>query len=202
MFARLAICAVAAALLLPVGAFANGDPASDYLISQNLFLPFNSKPDNAAVKRLNDLLAAAAKSEFPIRVAVIGSPGDLGTASSLFRKSQEYAEFLGKELSFFYRERLLVVMPNGFGYAVNGNPEPKVGTLLEAVPPPGSEATAQVEAARLAVERVAAAEGREIEVPTGSAARDRIVIAAVVFAGLAFAAAVLLYRRRREPPVA
>ena len=202
MVRRLAIGAVAAALLLPATALANGDPASDYLLARNVFLPFNAKPDNAAVKRLEDLLEAAAKSKFPIRVAVIGTPGDLGTAAALFRKPQEYAEFLGRELSFLYRERLLVVMPNGFGYAVNGNPDPKVSPVLKTIPPPGPGATGEVEAARLAVDRVAAAEGREITVPKDSAAKDRIIIAAAVLAGIAFVAAVLLYRRRREPPVA
>ena len=130
MIRRVAIGAAATALLLPAAAQANGDPASDYLLVQKVFLPFNSKVDSDVATRLEKLLDAAAKAKFPIRVAVIGTPTDLGTAFSLFNKPQRYAEFLGLELSFLYRDRLLVVMPSGFGYAVNGDPDPKVSRVV------------------------------------------------------------------------
>lgn len=200
---RVAICAaVAAALFIPAAAQAHGDPASDYLLGQKLFLPFNGKIDGDAATRLEELLDAAAEEKFPIRVAVIGRPTDLGTAFSLFRKPQRYAEFLGLELSFVYPDGLLVVMPNGFGYAVNGDPEPKISRALKSVPPPGPNVTREVEAALVAVQRIAAAEGRKIEPPSDSTARDRITIAAAATAGIALLAALLLYRRRRQPPEA
>jgi hypothetical protein len=197
---RAAIGTAAAALLVPGAAQANGDPASDYLLVQKVFLPINAKVDSDAAARLQKLLDAAAKAKFPIRVAVIGTPTDLGTAFSLFRKPQRYAEFLGLELSFLYRERLLVVMPNGFGYAVNGEPDPKIAPVVKRVPPPGPNATKEVESGIVAVQRIAAAEGRKIEVPSDSTARDRITIAAAATAGVALLAALLLYRRRRQAP--
>jgi hypothetical protein len=48
------------------------------------------------------------------------------------------------------------------------------------------------------VQRLAASAGHRIVVPKGegSASRDRITIAAAVTAGIAFAAALVLYRRR------
>ncbi len=188
-------------LCAPSAAWANGDPASDYLLAQNVFLPFTTKIDSGTVKRLDGVLREADKQHFRIRVAVILSPSDLGTAFSLFAKPQKYAEFLGLELSFVYRDRLLVVMPTGYGYSVKGDPDPKGSAVLKKLPSPGRNATKEVEAAIVAVQRLAAAGGHRIAVPKGggSAGRDRITIAAAVTAGIAFAAALMLYRRR-EPP--
>ena len=138
------------------------------------------------------------KAGFPIRVAVIRNPSDLGTAFSLYGKPQKYAAFLGLELSFVYRDRLLVVMPNGYGYALNANPDPKASAVLKKLPPPGRDATKEVEAAIVAVEKLAAAQGHPIVAPKvgSSANRDRLTIAAAVTAGIALLAGIVLYRRR------
>ena len=185
----------------PSTARANGDPASDYLLAQNVFLPFTTKIDQNEVKRLDGLLRESQKAGYRIRVAVILSPADLGTAFSLFRKPQKYAAFLGLELSFVYRDRLLVVMPNGYGYSVNGDPDPKASTVLKPLPAPGANATKEVQAAIVAVERLAASAGHRLVAPKGggSASRDRITIAAAATAAIALIAAFVLYRRR-EPP--
>jgi hypothetical protein len=179
---------------------ANGDPASDYLLTQNLFLPFTTNIDRGEVARLEGLLKNAKEQNFPIRVAVILSPSDLGTAFSLINKPQKYAEFLGLELAFVYRDRLLVVMPNGYGYAVNGKPDPKASALLAKLPPPGRDATKEVSAAIPAVQALAAANGKHLVVPKSgfSETRDRITIAAATVAALALIAAVVLYRRQRR----
>jgi hypothetical protein len=193
------LAALVVFLCVPVAARANGDPASDYLLFQNAFLPFGAKIDSDAAKELNSLLASAKKQAFPIRVAVILTPQDLGTAFSLYNKPQRYAEFLGLELSFTYRDRLLVVMPKGYGYAVNGNPDPKVGRTLKTLPAPGRDATKEVRAAKVAVQRIAAAAGHPITVERGgSAAKDRVLIAAAVTAGIVLLAAFFCYRRRRR----
>jgi hypothetical protein len=198
---RLAICVAALALLFPVAARANGDPASDFLLVDKAFFPINGKIEGGAGARLRTLLDAAEEEKVPIRVAVIGRPTDLGTAFSLFGKAQKYAEFLGLELSFVYRDRLLVVMPNGYGYALNADPDPKASAVLKKLPPPGRDGTKEVEAAIVAVQRLAAAEGHRLAVPKGGgSAGDRITIAAAATAGIALVAAFLLYRRRgREP---
>jgi hypothetical protein len=196
-----AVGATVALFALPAVARANGDPASDYLLVQKLFLPFNASVESNKVKQLNAVLDAAARDNFPIRVAVILSPPDLGTAFSLFRKPQRYAEFLGLELAFVYRGRLLVVMPNGYGYSVKGKPDPKTSTLLKPLPPPGRDATREVEGAETAVRKLAAAAGHRLvveKVGGGSTTRDRITIAAAATAGIALFAAVVLYRRQRR----
>ncbi len=196
-----ALVVVTVCLGAPSVARANGDPASDYLLSQNVFLPFTTKIDNDAVKRLGVALREADKQHFRIRVAVILSQSDLGTAFSLFGKPEKYAAFLGLELSFVYRDRLLVVMPTGYGSSVKGDPDPKANAVLKKLPPPGRNATKEVEAAIVAVQRLAASGGHRIAVPKGggSASRDRITIAAAVTAGIALAAAFVLYRRRERP---
>ncbi len=91
-------------------------------------------------------------------------------------------------------------MPNGYGYTVNADPDPKASAVLKKLPPPGQNAT-KVQAAIVAVQRLAAAEGHRLAVPTGggSASRDRLMIAAAVTAGIALIAAFVVYRRREQP---
>lgn len=187
-------------LWAPSSARANGDPASDYLLTQSMFLPFTTKIDRTQVTRLGALLGDAGRKHYRIRTAIILSPSDLGTAFSLFDKPQKYAQFLGLELSFVYRDRLLVVMPNGFGYSVNGKRRPETDRVLRSIQPPGSDATKGVEAATAAITRLAAAKGHRIVVPRGegSQATDRITIAATATACLALIAGAMLYRRQRR----
>jgi hypothetical protein len=195
-----ALIGAAVCLSAPAVARANGDPASDYLLTQNVFLPFTTKIDQNSVKRLNALLDEAKSQRFPIRVALILSPSDLGTAFSLFGKPEKYAQFLGLELSFVYRDRLLVVMPNGYGYAVKGDPDPKASAVLKKLPAPGRSATKEADAAIVAVQRLAAREGQSLATPKvgGSGGRDRLTIAAAATAGIALIAAIVLYRRREK----
>ena len=53
---------------------------------------------------------------------MIASSYDLGSITSLWRKPRTYARFLGAELQFVYKDRLLIVMPNGFGISRQGQP--------------------------------------------------------------------------------
>src|SRR3954470_11877605 len=138
-------------LSMPAAARANGDPASDYLLVQSIFLPFDAKVDPDVTARLSDVIREADKANFRIKVAVIATRYDLGTAFSLYNKPERYAEFLGLELSFQYRDRLLVVMPKGYGYSIGGKPDPAGIKVVGTLPPPGKDAAKQVEAATVAV---------------------------------------------------
>jgi hypothetical protein len=197
---RAALFVVAAVLSFPAAASANGDPASDYLLAQDVFLPFNAKIDPGTVERLQEVIKGAGKAGFKIKVALILTRYDLGTAFSLYRQPQRYAEFLGLELSFVYRDRLLVVMPNGYGFSVNGEPEPRFGRVLKTLPPPGLDATKEANAATGAVRRLASSAGYHIVVSEGggSETRDRAIIAASAAAGIALLTALELLRRRRR----
>ena len=205
MARRTALLAAVLLLCAPAAARANGDPASDYLLVQSIFLPFDAKVDPDVTARLADVVREADRAGYKIRVAVIRTRYDLGTAFSLYNKPQKYAEFLGLELSFQYRDRLLVVMPKGFGSSIAGRPDPAGIRTLKGGPVPGADVTKEVEAATTAIRQLAAAAGHVLPASGGggggggSATRDRLTIAAAATALVALLAAIVLYRRGRTP---
>ena len=96
------------------GARADGDPASDILFAQDVFVPY-PKPSANLITALNAAVAGANKGGLKLKVAVLAGESDMGTARSLFGRPADYAKFLGLELSYNYHGLLLVVMPAGFG---------------------------------------------------------------------------------------
>ena len=192
-----------AALVLGVAApvaHADGDPASDYLYTQQVFVPFDIKASTQALGDLQRTVAGATQAGFRIRVAVIGSPYDLGAVPALWRKPRTYARFLGAELAFVYKGRLLIVMPNGFGFYWRGHPVTReYGTLAGVSIEPGAEGI--VRAAQHAVSQLAAAAGVQVAAaspPHSTANRDRLIIllAAAALVVLALLVRLLLRRRR------
>ena len=181
--------------LLP-GARAHGDPVSEVLIAQGVFLPFQASVDSAATRRLYAVVRDADGAGFQIKAAVIAEPADLGPRFGLYGDPQGCAEFLAADLS----ARVLVVMPNGLGYAVNGKPAPRFSRALKGLAGPGRDVTKQAQAATVAIRRLALAGGHTIVVSKsgGSNARDRITIAAAAVAGVALIAGLLLFRRQRR----
>ena len=101
---------------------ADGDPASDYLVARQVFVSSQRVVDSQAQRELLATVAAANRSGFPIRVAIISSDYDMGSITALWRRPALYARFLGLELASAYKGRLLVVMPNGFGFNGPGQP--------------------------------------------------------------------------------
>jgi hypothetical protein len=202
---RLALLAALVALAAPAAARADADPASDYLYTQWVFLPYDTKIPAQQAAQLRALVAEARKDGYPIKVAMIGSTYDLGAVTSLWRKPKQYARFLGAELVFLYKGRLLVVMPNGFGFSKAGRPVPREARALDEVEI-RSGGAGLVQGAIDGVRALAAASGHRLSEPAVPAAkakrsssnRDRAIIAAAVIAlGLGWAA--LLLRRRRAP---
>lgn len=179
------LVALAVGLLAVPAAQANGDPASDVLVTQQVFLPFEAPISKSASDGLTKTVAAANKRGFRIRVAVIAFTGDLGTAISLWRHPQDYAKFLGSELAFAYSNRLLVAMPAGFGFYRGKKPTAKEQRVLAKLQP-GKTPTALTESATEAVRALAAEHGIVLpKVSSGSTAwRDRVIIGVVVLLGL------------------
>jgi hypothetical protein len=101
--------------MAPARAGADGDPASDVLVSQTLFVPSDADVSAAETAALEALLSTAARHGYPARVALIASASDLGSVTELWRHPQNYADFLGLELSLADHGTVLVVMPNGAG---------------------------------------------------------------------------------------
>lgn len=194
---------VACSLALPGVARSDGDPASDYLLGSDVFLPFDLKIDKADTDALKGLVASAAKQGLQLKVAVIGTRYDLGAVPSLFGKPQTYAHFLAQELFYYMKRELIVVMPSGFGiYSVKGVPAADTAAIAKLQPPSSADGATLVQAASGAVQAVAAAHGLTLSASGGSpggshTTRDRLVIAggALLLAALVMGGVVV--RRRR-----
>jgi len=140
-------------------AWGDGDPGSDVLVYQDLFAGSDAGLSVQQQVDLGGLLKTASGAGFPIRVAIIASRSDLGSVTALWRKPSSYARFLGLELSLAYKQRLLVVMPNGFGFNWPGHsPASAYGRLARIPIKPGGLFLA----AQTAVQALAAAHGTKL----------------------------------------
>jgi hypothetical protein len=199
----LAAALAAGALLAPAGALADGDPASDVLLGQNVFYPYNPATSSTLQKSLNDAAAAAARSHFPIKVALIAAPVDLGVIPELFGKPQSYAKFLDQEISFTGRQLLLVVMKTGYG--VEGLPAASTAEAAKLTPPTGGTSDELAQAAVTAVAKLAAADGHRVSVSTtqasssGSSNTKTLLLIVLVLAAVATAGTLVVVRRRGAP---
>jgi hypothetical protein len=213
---RLLVLALAAALAGTAAgtARADGDPASDVLLSDNVFLSFQSPYGSAEGRALEALAKEAKKQGFPMRVAVITQIPDLGAIGGLYGKAQRYADFLGREITFVYRGTLVVAMngtPGGFGVHGPGA-TPAARRALARMKLPSSSVTA-AELARLAavaMQRVAAASGHHLTVPSTAATKKKtstrllevFLIAALALAALGGGATLLARWLRGGGPAA
>ena len=197
---RAALLVAVLAAVAAGNARANGDPASDVLPFNNVFLSSDNPASSQAGRDLLFLTSTATKKKFPIRVAVIYQPSDLGLIQSLWRKPQPYANFLGKELIAFgrYHGTLVVAMPNGFGVFGPGK-TPAARRALAALPQPGNGSLDDLgKATAVAVERVAASNGHQLPAPAShSSGRPAWVIPLVLLAGAAVLALVAFLGLRR-----
>ena len=190
--AALLATVLAAAAALAGQASAHGDPASEYLVDHQAFFPLYEPLPQETQLKLGALVREANARGFPIRIALIGGKRDLGTEGDAWRKPQAYANAIDADVVYYYKGRVLVVMPNGFGLRY-----PKHSTAAEqallakiAIAPTTAGLAA---AATTAVERLAAAQGITVAPPehvTTPAERNRqdrlvilIAVAALLFAG-------------------
>jgi MYXO-CTERM domain-containing protein len=190
-----------ATALAPAAAIADGDPASDVLLGENVFYPYSPLTSAGIQKTLNAETAAAKRAGFPIKVALIGSPVDLGVIPNLFGKPQQYADFLDQEISFRGKQPLLVVMAAGYG--TQGLPSGPRSLATTLPKPAGSTPNALATAAVGAVSKLATASGHPIKgVPgVGSSSSGNsspaVLVVILALAALATAAALVALRRRQ-----
>ena len=182
---QLALVLAVLALLVPGAARANGDPASDVLLTDQVFLPFEAPISNSEQSSLRKTVAEANKKGLKLRVALIAFTSDLGTAVSLWKHPQNYSEFLGKEIAFVYTGPLLISMPSGFGFYNEDKPVAREKEVLAKVRP-GQTPTALAESTTAAVRALAAAKGITLPKPSSgsSALHDRLILGAAVLAFL------------------
>jgi hypothetical protein len=152
----IALAAVAASLAVPA-ARADGDPASDFLISQNVYFPYSSptRPARTALQRAVDDVYAHGNR---LRVALIYDPTDLGSVGSLFGKPDDYAHFLSIELGLWYVGPLLVAMPAGFGVYDGGRSTAAEDGVLRSLRVDAATPDSLANSTTVAVERLAAAD--------------------------------------------
>jgi hypothetical protein len=196
------IVAIAAlmCLFLPAPpARADGDPASDVLLGQNVYYPYSPAVALSLQNKLNSETAAAAKARFPIKVALIVSPIDLGVIPQLFGKPQKYADFLDQEISFQTSQPLLVVMAAGYG--VKGLSPAATAAITSLKKPAGATGNDLTQAAITAVARLAQASGHPLGAGSGNASagggNKAILVVVLALAAIATASALLVLRYRQ-----
>jgi len=178
----------------------DGDPASDFLLTQQAFFTSETTAESPPQRELLSLLRAAQLARFPIRVAIISSEYDLGSITALWRKPRLYARFLGIELSATRNQRLLVVMPNGFGFDWPGHSHAAAYGVLAQVPI-GPRSDGLATAAQTAVRRLASAAGVRLTPAADRAARPGGGGSIWIWLAVAIAAATAIgvgARRRRR----
>ncbi|MGH2934282.1 MAG: hypothetical protein ACRDL2_07175 [Gaiellaceae bacterium] len=201
------LLAVAAAAVTYTGsARADGDPASDYLLTQQVFFPYDAPIPKARRAQLSSTVAAANKAGYKIRVALISSSYDLGSVTALWLKPRIYARFLAAEVSFVYKGKLLIVMPNGFGFN-DPHHSPAGAYAGLANVPIGAGGPGLADAAQTAVLRLAGAAGIHVTTvaattvaaaPQSNTGHDRLVIIAAALGAILLAAAARFLLRRRR----
>ncbi len=187
------------AALAPAVAHADGDPASDVLLGQNVFYPYVPAVPQSLQNKLNGVTDAAKRAGFRIKVALINSPIDLGAIPELFGKPQEYADFLDREISFVSKQPVLVVMPNGYGVqGVNPSAQRVLGSLAK----PAGRGRFLAEAALVAVPKLAAAAGHPLSASTpgrsGGGVSSRMLLLTVLIAAAVLVALLLALLRSRD----
>jgi hypothetical protein len=196
----IALLLAASALAVPGLATADGDPASDTLLGQDVFYPYSPPVPRAVQLKLDRQTAAAQRAGFPIKVALIANPTDLGTIPSLFGKPQAYAKFLDQEISFRGPQPLLVVMAAGYG--VEGVKAPGSLALSGLPKPAGKTSTDLALAAQTAVAELASAAGHTLTSKGGSAGSggggSAVLLVALVLAAIVVATALIVLRLRRS----
>jgi hypothetical protein len=220
--AAVAVCVLlAAAAWQPQPARADGDPASDVLLYQPIYFPYQPAP--AAVKRrLTGLVRSANSQGYQIRVAVVQSPRDLGSVPELYGKPSVYARFLSSELTSAWHSRVLVVMPGGYGLAQgahfvkvkgvlqireNTTSGPDVAVLRRLPPPSGSSPAALIDAAGRALRALAARHDVSLvaTIPStrtstgGGGSHSSELLAAAVSATVGLTAGLLWFLWRTRP---
>ena len=101
--------------LPPAAALADGDPASDVLITNTLYTPVAQKISAPVLQQLQSTIEQANKGGFEVRVALILDRTDLGAVPQLFGHPVQYVKLLSAELYYAWKGALVAVQPAGVG---------------------------------------------------------------------------------------
>jgi hypothetical protein len=205
----LAGLAVAAILAQTAGiALGDGDPASDVLLQQDVFLPYQPQVCKQVKTALETATRRSSAAGYPVKVAVIGSVSDLGSVPQFFGRPAEYADFLGQELSSFsthIQKRvagvpLLVAMPGGFALTHADPPAKDVAKQIKV--PSDADPNTLARAAVKAVPEIATAAGHRVQpvkVESGCSQKHSTVLLFAIPILLLLVAGLLVRFRRPDP---
>jgi hypothetical protein len=189
--------------LLPAQAQADGDPASDVLLLQDVYLPYAPGVPPQLGKTITDLLKATRKAGFPLKVAIIAAPKDLGAVPQFFGKPQSYAPFLESEIAFNSKKPLLTVMPSGYGVAAI--PKGAENALQGLDPPKSANGNDLGRAAVTAIVKLSTAAGHPVPTPklpkesgAGGGGTSPLIVFGVPVALLALGGLLAALRRRQD----
>src|SRR6476661_10313549 len=159
----LATAGLLAALVMPSAAHADGDPASDVLLLQDVYLPYQPAVPKPVADALTRTVKQLRAKGFPLKVAVVASQTDLGTVPQFLGRPGPYAAFLESEIKFNKAKPLLVVMGAGYGTAAV---PPNVAAAAAGAPKPKSGGSDDLGRAGIdAVLKIAAATGHPLPKP-------------------------------------
>jgi hypothetical protein len=166
----LATVVLLAALAAAPSAHADGDPASDVLLLQDVYSPYQPPVPKTVLDALNNTVKQLHKAGFPLKVAILASKTDMGTVPQFLGRPQPYATFLESEIKFNKAKPLLVVMEAGYGTA---EIDTKLASAVQDLPKPSSGSPDALGRAAIdGVLKIAAADGHPIAKPTLPAAKD------------------------------
>lgn len=162
-----ALAAWVALALCASPALADGDPASDYLVAQNVFVPLAPvAPSQRSQDALSRLVDVARHAGYGYKIAVIVNREDLGAITELFGRPQQYARFLYAEIKPFVdaapHGTLLIVMQRGFGVVGPGGTRAARAALARLPIPAHATPTQLTYAAASALHAIAEAEGHPL----------------------------------------
>lgn len=195
---------IAAFALVPAGARADGDPASDVLLLQDVYLPYAPGVPAPLGKTITDLLKTTRKAGFPLKVAIIADARDLGAVPQYFGKPQSYAPFLESEIAFNSKKPLLTVMPEGFGVAAM--PAGTENALKGLDPPNTADGEKLGRATVTAIVKLSEAAGHPVPTPKlpkagsggGGGSTSPLIVFGVPVALLALGGLLAAVRRRQD----
>ncbi|MDX6698222.1 MAG: hypothetical protein QOE65_1619 [Solirubrobacteraceae bacterium] len=201
MLRRVALLTTLAALAAAAPAHANGDPPSDVLPFEDLYLPALT-PSQKAADGLRKTVDRARAAGYPLKVAVIQAEVDLGPLAAAFTKPQQYADYLVTELPRHTANtvgaRILVVTPSGAGIAgVPFSPGERRAARTIRVST-GATSDQVVTATQDTIQRMAKAAGKPIGSGKGAGGSGGGAVAAVLIGALVLAAALAGLAARRR----
>jgi hypothetical protein len=200
------LAVVAALAIAPPAAEADGDPASDVLLLQDVYLPYSPGVPGPLARTITNLLKTTRKAGFPLKVAIVADAKDLGAVPQFFGKPQQYAPFLQSEIAFNSKRPLLVVMAAGYGAAAL--PKGSETGLQGLDPPKSANGDDLGRAAIAAIVKLSAAAGHPVPAPKvpsagggGGGSTSPLIVFGVPVALLALGGVLAALRRRQDATV-